>query len=267
MLERRAHIASPKSGAERIKLPKPGQEERGLTPATCREFHGAMHFFRDRSTAIQGCGTLPFMHHSLSLWLVHPREEMCQAFRERFTTLPQVEVLQERFENLPPHDCFVTAGNAFGIMNAGIDAAVTAYFGPQIMARVQHRIMDEYLGEQPAGTAFLLETGDQRVRYLCHAPTMRVPGCIEGTDKIYAATWASLLAVYQHNVTAAEKIQTVAFPAFGTGFGGVPASEAARQMAVAYQHYLHPPHRLDWDWVADRQRAICYDQGRPVVRG
>jgi hypothetical protein len=36
-------------------------------------------------------------------------------------------------------------------------------------------------------------------------------------------------------------------------------------MAAAYRHYLNPPHRLDWDWVAARQRAICYDAERQVI--
>ena len=94
---------------------------------------------------------------------------------------------------------------------------------------------------------------------------MRVPGSIEGTDKVYCATWAALVAVHAHNVSAGRKIETVAFPALGTGFGGVPFDEAARQMAVASRHFLEPPHRLDWDFVADRQRAICYDGGRQVV--
>jgi O-acetyl-ADP-ribose deacetylase (regulator of RNase III) len=67
------------------------------------------------------------------------------------------------------------------------------------------------------------------------------------------------VAVHAHNVTAERKIETVAFPAMGTGFGGVPFDEAARQMAAAYRHYLDPPHRLDWDFVIERQKAIFYD--------
>jgi O-acetyl-ADP-ribose deacetylase (regulator of RNase III) len=201
-----------------------------------------------------------------ALWLVHPEEAMCAAFRGRFAGLPNVRVIRGRFEDLQPHDCFVTAGNAFGIMTAGIDAAVVARFGEAFMARIQHRIMDEYFGEQPVGTAFIEPTGDDTLPFVCHAPTMRVPGSIEGTDRVYAATWAALLAIVAHNRTAARRIETVALPAMGTGFGGVPFSEAARQMAVAYRHLLEPPHRLDWDWVAGRQRAICYDGGRQVVR-
>jgi O-acetyl-ADP-ribose deacetylase (regulator of RNase III) len=126
--------------------------------------------------------------------------------------------------------------------------------------------MDEYFGEQPVGTAFIEPTGDDTLPFVCHAPTMRVPGSIEGTDRVYAATWAAVLAIVAHNRTGARRIETVALPAMGTGFGGVPYSEAARQMAVAYRHLLEPPHRLDWDWVAQRQLAISYDGGRQVVR-
>lgn len=201
------------------------------------------------------------------LWLVHPDEAMAEAFRERFAGLPGVRVVRGRFEDLEPHDCFVTAGNAFGIMTAGIDAAVVARLGEGLMARVQHRIMDEYYGEQPVGTAFVLATGDGAIPFLCHAPTMRVPGSIAGTDKVYAATWASLLAVLAHNRRHPDApIETLAFPAFGTGFGGVEPTEAARQMAAAYRHLLDPPHRLDWDFVVDRHRAICYDGPHQVAR-
>lgn len=92
------------------------------------------------------------------------------------------------------------------------------------------------------------------------------PGSIAGTDKVYIAAWAALLAVEAHNRSNDQKVRTVAFPSMGTGFGGVGFSEAARQMAAAYRHYLQPPHRLNWDVVADRQKAICYDGDRQVVR-
>lgn len=200
------------------------------------------------------------------LWVVHPDHEACAAFRARFAGLPGVRVLAGRFEDLEPHDCFVTAGNAFGLMTAGIDAAVVQYFGDSIMRRVQQRIMDDYFGEQPVGTAFVLETGREEIPFLCHSPTMRVPGGIDGTDKVYCATWAALLAIHAHNRSNDQKIEVAAFPAMGTGFGGVPFDEAARQMAAAYRHFLEPPHRIDWDFVVDRQRAIQYDGDRQVAR-
>src|SRR4051794_37442121 len=194
-----------------------------------------------------------------AIWLVHPEEAMCASFRARFAGVPSARVVWGRFEDLGPHDCFVTAGNAFGLMTAGIDAAVVRFFGEDLMRRVQHRILDQFFGEQPVGTAFILPTGHPDVPFLAHAPTMRVPGSIEGTDKVYAATWAALLAVHAHNLASDHKVEVLAFPAMGTGFGGVPFGEAARQMAAAYRHYRDPPHRLDWDFVVERHKAVCYD--------
>jgi O-acetyl-ADP-ribose deacetylase (regulator of RNase III) len=191
---------------------------------------------------------------------------MCEAFRLRFEGLPGVEVVRGTFEDLEPHDCFVTAGNSFGIMTAGIDAAVIRFFGQSLMDRVQLRIMDDYLGEQPIGSAFLISTGHPSIPFLAHAPTMRVPGNIEGTDKVYAATWAALLAIRSHNLGTDRPIEIVAMPAMGTGFGGMPHSEAARQMAAAYRHSLETPHRLDWDFVVQRQKAIHDDEDRQVCR-
>ncbi|MCB0714207.1 MAG: macro domain-containing protein [Ignavibacteriae bacterium] len=192
----------------------------------------------------------------ITLWLVNPDSAMCDAWREAFIDLPNVRVVEGMYQSLEPHDCFVTAGNSFGIMTAGIDAAVIERHGLGLMKRVQERIRNEYLGEQPIGTAFIEGTGQPDYRYIVHAPTMRTPGVIAGTDKVYIATWASLLAIYRHNVETSDEICTVGFPAMGAGFGGVPYKEVARQMATAYKHYLHPPHRMDWDMVIRREKAI-----------
>ena len=153
-------------------------------------------------------------------------------------------------------------------MTAGIDAAVVQFHGEELMERVQSRIRNEYRGEQPIGTCFIEPTGNAEYPFVAHAPTMRVPGSIAGTDKVYVATWAALLAVYRHNVAADEEseIRTVAFPAMGAGFGGVPYSEVARQMAAAWRHYLSPPHSFDWDLVIRRQKAIMYDGEKQVAR-
>jgi O-acetyl-ADP-ribose deacetylase (regulator of RNase III) len=199
------------------------------------------------------------------LWLIHPSAEMCAAFQKRFANLPQVQILQTNFEDLPPHDCFVTAGNSYGIMTAGIDASVVRYFGVDLMERVQLQIMNEFYGEQPVGTAFIVPTHHQSIPFVCHAPTMRTPGSIAGTDKVYNATWAALLAALSHNRQSTHKIRTLAFPALGTGFGSVSYDECARQMAAAYRHLYEPPHRFNWDFVIARELSICYDNGQKVI--
>ena len=214
------------------------------------------------------------MPFPLTPWLVHPNPATVSVSEQRFLNIEGVDpprVFACKMEELPPHDAFVTAANSFGHMTAGVDAAVVRFHGEGLMARVQHRILDEYLGEQPVGTAFVIDTGTRGYPYVVHAPTMRVPCDISGTDAVYAATWAVLLAVYRHNAAARregrdeEAIRTVALPAMGCGFGGMAADEAARQMAAAFRFYASPPHRLDWDAVIERQRAIRYDGDRRVL--
>lgn len=202
----------------------------------------------------------------LSLTFAVLDEEKRLAFQDAFRAWPSVSVVRDRWENLANHDCFVTAGNAYGLMSAGIDAAVVHRFGPEIQDRVQLRILNEYLGEQPIGTAFLVESGSQEVRFLCHAPTMKVPGDISGTDNIYQATKAALISIYLHNKTAEHPIHTVVLPSFGTGFGRVDAREAARQMSVAYKLFLELPYPPNWDRVVARERQICWDGETRKIR-
>lgn len=100
------------------------------------------------------------MSTNLNLWLVHPQQESCTTFHDRFYGLANVRVFHQHFEDLAPHSCFVTAANSFGIMTADIGAAVVRYFGNDLMHRVQHHIRDDYFGEQLVGTAFILPTED-----------------------------------------------------------------------------------------------------------
>ncbi|WP_146562551.1 macro domain-containing protein [Posidoniimonas corsicana] len=202
----------------------------------------------------------------IEIWLIHPEREAAEAFSERFEGLPTVRVIQTAYEGLDAHDCFVTAANCYGIMNAGIDAAVVRLHGVELCKRIQHRILDEFLGEQPVGTAIIEPTGSSHSLYVCHAPTMRVPGSIRGTDNVYLATFAALTAVYRYNTAHDHPIRTVVLPAMGCGFGGMDYSESGRQMAAAYKHYLSPPHQLDWNNVIEREKRIRYDGEQQVVR-
>lgn len=195
----------------------------------------------------------------ISLQLVATTEEMASAFRARFQPYPAVRVTLGRWEELPPHDCFVTAGNSYGLMSAGTDAAAVREFGIQVQDAVQLRIMNDFLGEQPVGTAFLLATGGTRVPFLCHAPTMRLPGDITRTDNVYRATRAALLCIYHHNRAVETGITSVVFPAFGAGFGGVAPGEVARQMAVAWRLFSELPYPPNWDRALARERLICCD--------
>ena len=77
--------------------------------------------------------------------------------------------------------------------------------------------------------------------FVAHAPTMRVPMNIQGTDHVYLAMWAALTAVHRHNRSESRQIQSVACPGLGTGTGGMDSLEAALQLCLAYEHHRRVP--------------------------
>jgi O-acetyl-ADP-ribose deacetylase (regulator of RNase III) len=203
--------------------------------------------------------------NNLKLILVDPDMKLCAAFRGAFRDHPKVEVVPGRFEDLHRFDCFITAGNSFGIMDAGVDAAVVRFFGLELMHRVQRHILDEYLGEQPVGTSFLVDTGHPEHPFVAHTPTMRVPMAIDRTDYVYNATRASFLTILRHNRQSGRPIEVVAMPGLGTGYGQVPPLEAARQISLAYRTLRNPPSRLHWQVAALRQKDVKLGGNSPSM--
>ena len=196
--------------------------------------------------------------NEISLILVDIDPTLCEILSSAFVPYPNVSVHHGRFESLTTYDCMVSPANSFGLMDGGIDAAIIHYFEGGLMGRVQQYILDEYLGEQPVGTSFIIPTLHPKHPWLAHTPTMRVPMEIAHTDNVYLAMSAMLRAVYHHNKSSEQKIRIIACPGLGTGYGGVPYREAARQMALAYESFLNPPRYLDWHFAAKRQSNVRY---------
>jgi O-acetyl-ADP-ribose deacetylase (regulator of RNase III) len=192
----------------------------------------------------------------LNLILAAPSSALFNAFQDHFVSFPNVAIVGDRFEWIPAFDCLVSPANSFGMMDGGMDAAITQFFGLSLERRVKERILDDYLGEQPVGTSFIIETEHPKHPFLAHTPTMRVPMSIQGTDIPYVAMWAMLLAIRQHNLTHPQPIARVVCPGLGTGIGQVPYPEAARQMAIAYDHFLYPPKAINTFVAASRQLKI-----------
>ena len=122
--------------------------------------------------------------NELKLILVDPKPALCDAFRDRFQSLPNVEIVTGKFEQLLVFDCMVSAANSFGLMDGGVDYAITQFFGHEVQNRVQRRILDEFLGEQPVGTSIIVETNHAKHPYIAHTPTMRIPMDIARTDYV-----------------------------------------------------------------------------------
>lgn len=192
------------------------------------------------------------------LILVDPNQDMIIAWEAYFDGLPNVEIVKSYFETLAEYDCMVSAANSFGLMDGGVDLAITRYFGTELQESVQQHILDKFLGEQPVGTSIIVETPFAKHPFLAHTPTMRVPLNIQHTDNVYLAMWSMLLAVRQHNQISDKTINVVACPGLGTGYGRMPFTEAARQMALAYKNYLNPPQNITWRYAGERHRGIRF---------
>ena len=200
------------------------------------------------------------MSSRLKLILVDINRGMCEAWEAAFDDLTDVTIAHGRFESLPRFDCMVSAANSFGLMDGGVDLAITRFFGTQLMQRVQQRIIDEWHGEQPVGTSMIVETGHEKHPFIAHTPTMRTPLDIRHTDNTYLAMWAMLNAVHHHNRTseADNQIELIACPGLGTATGRMPFKEAARQMALAWQNFRNPPRSINRGYAEARQKAIRY---------
>lgn len=193
---------------------------------------------------------------SFKLVLVDLQQKLVDEWKITFQNFPDVEVVCGDFKD-QEFDCIVSAANSFGLMDGGVDGAITDYFGLQMMERMQQMVVDNYGGEQPVNTSHLLvgNPGGDNIKYVAHTPTMRVPMDIGGTTNVYYAMKAMLYAVKNHNMEvdtarqgdpAKPPIRIVACPGLGTMAGRVPLDEAARQMAWAYQHFINPIKKIDW---------------------
>lgn len=173
-------------------------------------------------------------------------------FENSFRDFDNVTVHRGIFEQLTDIDCLVSPANSFGLMDGGMDLAITNYFGNQLQERVQKYIIDEYYGEQPVGTSFVIETNNELIEYLAHTPTMRVPRVIKDTDNVYRATMATLIAIEKYG----KEINTVALPAFGAGVGMLHPVDVAYQMSLAFKHFENPPTSIDWNFARFRDYEI-----------
>lgn len=191
-----------------------------------------------------------------------------QAFLKHFSHFKNVEIIPKGFEFIE-FDCVVSAANSFGLMDGGVDQCITDYFGTQMMHRVQHRIITQYYGEQPVGTSIIVRAHHgvvDKMHYVAHTPTMRIPMDINNTSNVYVAMKAMLIAVQEHNIAVNEgilrspdiKIEQVVCPGLGTNAGRVPPDRAALQMATALYHFLNPPKNLNWYFASKRHEEILH---------
>lgn len=162
-----------------------------------------------------------------------------------FDPEPDVEIVNDDFCHfMQTHNvqCVVSPANAFGLMDGGYDLAITKWFGNQLQERVQQYILDNYHGEQPVGTSFLIDAGKDG-KFLIHTPTMQTPQTILDERVVYQCMRTTLMCMEENG------IESIAIPMFGCATGKVSPKLAAGMMWKAYQQFMNPPKKIDWDYA------------------
>lgn len=161
---------------------------------------------------------------------------LVRAWQRAFAAHPEVAIQRGDLLEVEA-DAYVSPANSFGIMDGGIDAALSARF-PHVEARVQAAITQ--IGNLlPVGQAVVVETDDRAVPYLVCAPTMELPSNVSHTNHAFRAMLALLSAVKRFNADNDGVISSVAVPGLCTGVGSMEPEVAALQMARAYAEWKH----------------------------
>ncbi|KAG6370052.1 hypothetical protein JVT61DRAFT_12573 [Boletus reticuloceps] len=110
---------------------------------------------------------------------------------------------------------------------------------------VQAAIRKRYYGFAPPGSCILvpgLPPNDFACKTIAVCPTMRYPENITWhKDIVYNTMWSLLVELEHWNkrVSVEDRINRVVMSGLGTGAGRIPATECARQMALAVKHFLY----------------------------
>jgi O-acetyl-ADP-ribose deacetylase (regulator of RNase III) len=128
-------------------------------------------------------------------------------------------------------DAIVNAANNHFWMGGGVAGAIKRKGG----AIIEREAMSH--GPKPVGQSVITNGGSLKAKFVIHAAVM---GQDLQTDssKIRSATKSAL------EIAEANGIESMAFPALGTGVGGFPMSEAAKIMVEECTSFLSGPVKL-----------------------
>jgi O-acetyl-ADP-ribose deacetylase (regulator of RNase III) len=114
-------------------------------------------------------------------------------------------------------DAIVNAANTALQLGAGVAGAIRERGGPQIQTECDRH------GPVPLGGAALTSAGRLPARYVIHAAGMELGGRVS-EESLRACTRAALELAERH------ALKSVAFPAIGTGVGGLALQRCAEVM-------------------------------------
>lgn len=144
-------------------------------------------------------------------------------------------------------DAVVNAANTDLLLGAGVAGAIRRAGGPTIQEECNRLVRPIPLGE-----AAMTSGGKLVASYVIHAAGMHL-GSAVNRDSCHHATKNSLRRANE------KRLASIAFPAIGTGFGGLDVEECASAMLNAVQEHLRGPTSLE------RVVFVLYDESAKSV--
>lgn len=123
-------------------------------------------------------------------------------------------------------DAIVNAANNDLLLGAGVAGAIARKGGSSIQQECNE------IGSIPVGYAAITAGGKLKARHVIHAASMGL-GDVPTTAKSLRTSTAHSL-----HLAAERKLQTIAFPAVGTGVSGFPMEECAQIMVKEAADHL-----------------------------
>ena len=190
------------------------------------------------------------------LYLIDSKPELCDKWRQVFSSYPEVEVLKGDYFQQSA-DAIVSPANSFGIMDGGLDLAIRNELGFQVETDIQEVILNKYHGEMPIGSAEIINTNHNKWSYLIAAPTMRIPENIAFTLNAYNAFRAILIALNSFNKSMPKiPIKSLVCSGLGTGIGSMEAVKCAAQMRAAYKLIKEPARVSSYDVIHKSHQSL-----------
>lgn len=164
---------------------------------------------------------------------------------------------------------FISPANSLGFMDGGIDAAYMMMFeGVQksVRDKIRRLGLQTGLGRPylPIGSALYVPVGDRTI--LISAPTMFLPHNVAATMNAYHAFMAAL-CMYEKAKRECPWLNVLVCPALCTGYGCMPAKEAAAQMKQALDDFLtgKKPNETMFSEKPDCYITSLHDHEQPKI--
>ncbi|WP_260194511.1 macro domain-containing protein [Actinophytocola gossypii] len=180
----------------------------------------------------------------LRLVLCAVDEPLANAWTEAVAGRSDVEVHRGSVLDIDA-EAVVSPANSFGLMRGGIDAVYARAF-PAVEQHVRSAVLAYHGGELPVGQALVVPTGEPAPAWLISAPTMREPGEVLPPDTVHPYLAArAVFHLWRGGRLEDERpvrrvVRTIALPGLGTGVGGVPPRNCARQVMAAWDEVFDP---------------------------